>query len=87
MTSKEQTDRGQKKGWKRMKQLPDWMYHASEESFTCQFTSVAESGTPVGLPVILNHFDPDSGTLIISSAVGMKRLTLSAVLRTASRAE
>ena len=57
-----------------MKQLPDWMYHAIEESLTCQFTSVAANGTPVGLPVILNHFDPDSGTLIISSPIGMKRL-------------
>ena len=57
-----------------MKQLPDWMYYAIEESLTCQFTSVAANGTPVGFPVILNHFDPDSGTLIISSPIGMKRL-------------
>jgi len=63
-----------KKGWKRMQQLPDWMYHAIEESLTCQFTSVAANGTPAGLPVILNHFDPDAGTLIISSPIGMKRL-------------
>jgi len=36
--------------------LPDWMYHAIEESSTCQFTSVTESGIPGALPVILNHF-------------------------------
>jgi hypothetical protein len=57
-----------------MQQLPDWMYHAIEESFACQFTSVAANGTPIGLPVILNHFDPDAGTLIISSPTRMKRL-------------
>ncbi len=54
--------------------LPDWMYHAIEESLTCQFTSVTESGTPVALPVILNHFDPDTGTLIVSSPSTMKRV-------------
>ncbi len=57
-----------------MKQLPDWMYHVIEESFTCQFTSVTKSGTPVALPVFLNHFDPDVGTLIISSPIKVKRL-------------
>lgn len=54
--------------------LPDWMYHAIEESLTCQFTSVTKNGTPVALPVFLNHFDPDTGTLIISSPVTMKRV-------------
>jgi hypothetical protein len=54
--------------------LPDWMYHAIEESLTCQFTSVTESGIPVALPVILNHFDPDTGTLIVSSPSTMKRV-------------
>ena len=54
--------------------LPDWMYHAIEESSTCQFTSVTESGIPVALPVILNHFDPDTGTLIVSSPSTMKRV-------------
>ena len=63
-----------KRAWKGMQQLPDWMYHAIEESIVCQFTSVAANGTPVGLPVILNHFDPDAGTLIISSPTTMKRL-------------
>src|SRR5712692_756043 len=56
-----------KKGWKcmtqRIQQLPDWMYHAIEESFTCQFVSVTESGTPVALPLFLSYFDPDTGTL------------------------
>jgi hypothetical protein len=67
-----------KKGWKcmtqRIQQLPDWMYHAIEESFTCQFASVTESGTPVALPLFLNYFDPDTGTLAVSSPVGVKRL-------------
>ena len=54
--------------------LPDWMYHAIEESVTCQFTSVTQSGIPVALPVYLNHFDPDTGTLIVSSPVSMKRV-------------
>jgi general stress protein 26 len=54
--------------------LPDWMYHAIEESYTCQFTSVTERGIPVALPVILNHFDPDTGTLIVSSPSTMKRV-------------
>ena len=54
--------------------LPDWMYHAIEESSTCQFTSVTQSGIPVALPVILNHFDPDTGTLIVSSPSTMKRV-------------
>ena len=54
--------------------LPDWMYHVIEESSTCQFTSVTESGIPVALPVILNHFDPDTGTLIVSSPSTMKRV-------------
>ena len=57
-----------------IEQLPDWMYHAIEESMTCQFTSVTESGIPVALPVILNHFDPDTGTLIVSSPSTMKRV-------------
>jgi general stress protein 26 len=54
--------------------LPDWMYHAIEESFTCQFTSVTKNGTPVALPVFLNHFDPDTGTFIISSPAAVKRV-------------
>ena len=58
----------------RIQQLPDWMYHAIEESLTCQFTSVTESGIPVALPVILNHFDPDTGTLVVSSPIMMKRV-------------
>jgi general stress protein 26 len=58
----------------RIQQLPDWMYHAIEESLTCQFTSVTQRGIPVALPVILNHFDPDTGTLIVSSPSTMKRV-------------
>jgi len=54
--------------------LPDWMYHAIEESFTCQFVSVTANGVPVALPLFLNHFDPDAGTLIFSSPVVVKRL-------------
>jgi general stress protein 26 len=54
--------------------LPDWMYHAIEESFTCQFVSVTANGVPVALPVFLSHFDPDTGTLIFSSPVGVRRL-------------
>ena len=57
-----------------MNQLPDWMYHAIEESFTCQFASTTASEIPVALPVFLNHFDPDTGTLIISSPARMKRV-------------
>src|SRR5437764_9661901 len=58
----------------RIQQLPDWMYHAIEESFTCQFVSVTQSGTPVALPLFLSYFDPDTGTLVVSSPVGVKRL-------------
>jgi general stress protein 26 len=54
--------------------LPDWMYHAIEESFTCQFASITARDIPVALPVFLHHFDPDAGTLIISSPVRMKRV-------------
>jgi general stress protein 26 len=54
--------------------LRDWMYHVIEESSTCQFISVTQSGIPVALPVILNHFDPDTGTLIVSSPSTMKRV-------------
>src|SRR2546425_2712992 len=54
--------------------LPDWMYHAIEESFTCQFVSVTANGVPVALPLFLNHFDPDAGTLILSSPVVVRRL-------------
>jgi general stress protein 26 len=54
--------------------LPDWMYHAIEESFTCQFVSVTANGVPVALPVFLSHFNPDTGTLIFSSPVGVRRL-------------
>jgi general stress protein 26 len=57
-----------------MNLLPDWMYHAIEESFTCQFASTTALGIPVALPVFLNHFDPDTGTLIISSPAAMKRV-------------
>jgi hypothetical protein len=39
-----------------MEQLPDWMYHAIEESFTCQFASTTARDIPVALPVFLNHF-------------------------------
>jgi hypothetical protein len=59
---------------KHIQLLPDWMYHAIEESFTCQFTSVTKSGTPVALPVFLNHFDPNTGILIISSPAAVKRV-------------
>src|SRR5215469_3432933 len=66
------------KGWngmtQRIQQLPDWMYHAIEESFTCQFASVTESGVPVALPLFLSYFDPDTGTLVVTSPVGVKRL-------------
>jgi general stress protein 26 len=58
----------------RIQLLPDWIYHAIEESYTCQFTSVTERGIPVALPVILNQFDPDTGTLVISSPITMKRV-------------
>ena len=57
-----------------MQQLPDWIYHAIEESFTCQFASTTVRAIPVALPVFLNHFDPDTGTLIISSPVAVKRV-------------
>jgi general stress protein 26 len=57
-----------------MNQLPDWMYHAIEESFTCQFASTTAREIPVALPVFLHHFDPDSGTLIISSPAAVKRV-------------
>ena len=57
-----------------MNQLPDWMYHAIEESFTCQFASTTAHDIPVALPVFLNYFDPDVGTLIISSPVRMRRV-------------
>ena len=57
-----------------MNQLPDWMYHAIEESSTCRFASTTVRAIPVALPVFLNHFDPDTGTLIISSPVAMKRV-------------
>jgi general stress protein 26 len=57
-----------------MNQLPDWMYHAIEESFTCQFASTTAHDIPVALPVFLNHFDPETGTLIISSPVATKRV-------------
>src|SRR5947207_1950418 len=57
-----------------MNQLPDWMYHAIEESFTCQFASTTARAIPVALPVFLHYFDPDAGTLIISSPVRMKRV-------------
>lgn len=50
------------------------MYHTIEESFTCQFVSVTANGVPVALPVFLSHFDPETGTLIISSPVGVRRL-------------
>jgi general stress protein 26 len=59
---------------KHIQLLPDWMYHTIEESLTCQCTSVTKSGTPVALPVFLNHFDPDTGTLIISSPAAVKRV-------------
>ena len=59
---------------KHIQLLPDWMYHTIEESFTCQFTSVTKSGAPVALPVFLNHFDPDTGMLIISSPAAVKRV-------------
>jgi general stress protein 26 len=50
------------------------MYHAIEESFTCQFASTTTRDIPVALPVFLNHFDPDTGTLIISSPAAMRRV-------------
>jgi hypothetical protein len=59
---------------KHIQLLPDWMYHTIEESFRCQFTSVTKSGAPVALPVFLNHFDPDTGMLIISSPIAVKRV-------------
>jgi len=57
-----------------MNQLPDWMYHAIEESSTCQFASITARDIPVALPVFLNHFDPDKGILIISSPARVKRV-------------
>jgi general stress protein 26 len=57
-----------------IQQLPDWMYHAIEESFTSQFVSVTAGGTPVALPLFLSHFDPDTGTLIVSSPTVVKRV-------------
>ncbi len=57
-----------------MNLLPDWMYHAIEESFTCQFASTTVRDIPVALPVFLHHFDPDTGTLIISSPARVKRV-------------
>ena len=57
-----------------MNQLPDWMYHAIEESFTCQFASTTARDIPVALPVFLHHFDPDTGILIISSPARVKRV-------------
>ena len=57
-----------------MNLLPDWMYHAIEESFTCQFVTITANGTPMALPVYLNHFNPDTGILFFSSPLGMKRL-------------
>ncbi len=57
-----------------MNLLPDWMYHAIEESFTCQFASTTVRNIPVALPVFLHHFDPDTGTLIISSPARVKRV-------------
>ncbi len=57
-----------------MNQLPDWMYHAIEESSTCKFASTTVRDFPVALPVFLNYFDPDTGTLIISSPVATKRV-------------
>jgi general stress protein 26 len=57
-----------------MNQLPDWMHHSIEESFTCQFASTTVRDIPVALPVFLHHFDPDTGTLIISSPARMKRV-------------
>ena len=57
-----------------MNLLPDWMYHTIEESFTCQCASTTAHDIPVALPVFLNHFDPDTGTLIISSPAAMRRV-------------
>src|SRR5689334_4375661 len=57
-----------------MNLLPDWMYHAIEESFTCQFATTTARDIPVALPVFLHHFDPDTGTLIITSPARMKRM-------------
>jgi general stress protein 26 len=57
-----------------MNRLPDWMYHAIEESSTCQFASITAHDIPVALPVFLNHFDPDTGTLIISSPARTRRV-------------
>jgi hypothetical protein len=50
------------------------MYHAIEESYTCHFASTTARNIPVALPVFLNHFDPDTGTLIISSPAAMRRV-------------
>lgn len=54
--------------------LPDWMYHAIEESFTCQFVSVTARDVPVALPVFVHHFNPETGTLFFSSPSTAKRL-------------
>ncbi len=54
--------------------LPDWMYHAIEESFTCQFVSTTVKGVPVALPVFLHHFNPETGTLFFSSPLTVKRV-------------
>jgi len=59
---------------KSMNLLPDWMYHAIEESFTCQLVTITAKGTPLALPVYLHHFNPDTGMLIFTSPLGVKRL-------------
>jgi len=43
------------KGGEEMNQLADWMYHAIEESFTCQFASTTARDIPVA-PLVFLHF-------------------------------
>ncbi len=57
-----------------MSRLPYWMHDAIERSFTCQFTAFTAKGVPVALPVLVNHFDPETGILLFSSSIRTRRL-------------
>lgn len=57
-----------------MIKLTDWMLDAIDRSFTCQFTSFTGRDVPVAVPVFVNHFDPEIGTLIFSSALRTRRI-------------
>ncbi len=54
--------------------LPEWMRETIEGSFTCQFTTFTAQGIPVALPVFVNHFDPEMGVLVFSSATRTRRI-------------